>query len=259
MKKLIIANWKMNPENLDQARRIFQGVEHRMHFFQDKTEVVVCPPYIFLPGLTHHAHYTKLGAQNLHWQDTGAFTGEVSAKQLSAWSLGYAILGHSERRIQFGESDENVRLKIKAAIKHRIVPVVCLGGDAKASQNNMKRLTTKQFNAAVKGLDKKQIEKIIFVYEPTWAISTMKNAEPATGEHAADLIMHIRQLSAKHVGVTRSAGMHILYGGSVNKANVHEFAKHPTIDGALIGAASLEPDNFVSVIKEFHRESIHKA
>ena len=259
MKKLLVANWKMNPETLDQARRIFQGVEHRMHFFQDKTEVVVCPPNLFLPGLSHYAHYIKLGAQNLHWQDFGAFTGEVSPKQLSVWNVDYAILGHSERRIHFGETDQSVRLRIDGALQHKIVPVVCLGGDVKASQSNMKRLTTKQFNVAVKGLEKKQIEKIIFVYEPTWAISTMKNAVPATGEHAVDLIMHIRSLLAKHVGVTRSANMRVLYGGSVNKANVHEFAKYPTIDGALVGAASLDSDNFISVIKEFHRESIHKA
>jgi triosephosphate isomerase (TIM) len=259
MKKLLVANWKMNPKTLDQARRIFLGIEHRMHFYQDKAEVVVCPPFLFLPALSHHAHYMKLGAQNLHWQDEGAFTGEVSPSQLATWRVEYVILGHSERRIHFDETDASVRLKIDAAIKHKITPIVCLGGDAKATQANMKRLTTRQFNAAVKGLDKKHLEKIIFVYEPTWAISTMKNAEPATGEHAADLIMHIREMIAKHVGVTRSASMHVLYGGSVNKANVHEFAMHPTIDGALVGAASLEPDNFIAVIKEFHRESIHKA
>ncbi len=258
MKKLIVANWKMNPKTSDEARKLFLGIEHRMHFFNDKAQVVLCPPFIYLPQLSLYSHHIRLGAQNLHAKDSGAFTGEVSVAQLSGLRVTHVILGHSERRIYFGETDSQVREKIEAALRHKMIPVVCLGGDPKASKGTMKRLVTKQFKAAVNGLDKKLVGKIIFVYEPIWAISTFKNAEPATGEHAAELTLHIRDLLEKIVGTVHAANMPILYGGSVNKANVHEFSKFPTIDGALVGAASLDSDNFMTVVKEFHRESIHK-
>ncbi len=249
----------MNPKTSEEARKLYSSVEHRMHFYHDKADVVICPPFIFLPSLSLHAHYTHLGSQNLYSQESGAFTGEVSVSQLTGFRVTHVILGHSERRIYFGETDAQVRLKVEAALNHKIIPIVCLGGDAKATRTAMKRLTTKQFNAAVKGLDKKLIGKIIFVYEPIWAISTFKQSEPATGEHAAELIMHIREMIAKHVGATHAANMPVLYGGSVNKGNVHEFSKFPAIDGVLVGAASLDADNFIAIIKEFHRESIHKA
>jgi triosephosphate isomerase len=259
MKKLIVANWKMNPMSAEEARRIFLGVEHRMHLYRDKAEVVVCAPFVFLPGLVHHSQFAQTGAQNLHWEESGAFTGETSVKQLVNFGVRYVILGHSERRIYFGETDSFVGIKIISALRHKIIPIVCLGGDAKASKANIKKLITKQFNAAVKGLDKRQTEKIVFVYEPTWAISTMRKSEPETGEHAAEMIGHIRAMLAKHVGAGKSASMQVLYGGSVNPANVQEFSKHPTIDGALVGAASLDPDKFIAIVKEFHRESIHKS
>lgn len=258
MKKHIIANWKMNPQTLEQARTLFLGVEHRMHLYHDKAMVTVCAPFVFLPPLSHYRHYVRIGAQNVFFKENGAFTGEISIPHLANWDVEYVILGHSERRIFFDESDEYVRLKVEACLNNKLTPVVCLGGDSKATKDAMKRLTTKQFNAAVKGLEKRQIEKIIFVYEPTWAISTIKKAQPATGEHAAELIKHIRGLLGKHVGLEKASNSQILYGGSVNKSNVHEFAKHPGIDGALVGAASLNADDFISIIKEFHRESIHK-
>ncbi|MGE5298002.1 MAG: triose-phosphate isomerase family protein [Acidobacteriaceae bacterium] len=258
MKKLIVANWKMNPDSLEHARQIFMSVEHRMHFFQDKTEVAICPPAVYLAPMSHYGHYVKLGAQNIHWEEKGAYTGEISVIQVKQWGVSFAILGHSERRMYFSENDLMVRLKAQLCLENDITPIVCLGGDPKAQKDGMKRIVTKQFKAATKDLDKKLIERMIFVYEPTWAISSNKNAEPATGEHAVEMISHIRNMVAEIVGVARAGIMPMLYGGSVNKDNVHEFAKHPTIDGALVGAASLNGDNFLAVVKEFHRESIHK-
>jgi triosephosphate isomerase len=177
---------------------------------------------------------------------------------LKIWKVAYVILGHSERRIYLGETDSMVNAKIVAALNAKIIPVVCLGGEEGAIKSEMKTLVTKQFVKAIRGLDKKHLEKIIFVYEPVWAISTMKNAKPANGEHAVEMIDHIRSLIARRLTRERAANMRVLYGGSVNKDNVSEFAKHPQIDGALVGAASLDANNFWAVIEEFNRESIHK-
>ena len=265
MKKLIIANWKMNPQDIQQARVLVSSLEHRMHQVFDKVDVVVCPPFTFLPALYHYTHLLQLGAQNMSWAASGPFTGEISADQIKAWNAKYVILGHSERRIYLGETDSMVNAKIIAALNAKLTPVVCLGGEEGAIKNEMKTLVTKQFVKVTKDLDKKHLEKIIFVYEPIWAISTMKNSlpgrqagKPASGEHASELILHIQSLIGRRLGIERARNMKILYGGSVNKDNVHEFARYPEIDGALVGAASLDAENFWKIIEEFNRESVHK-
>lgn len=258
MKKLIVANWKMNPETLQEARQLLLGLEHRMPTVQQAVEVVVCPPYIFLPPFSHYVHMTRLGTQNMSWAEAGAFTGEISAPQVRQWDVEYVILGHSERRLYCGETDEGVNKKIPVALKHKMHPIVCLGGEAGAKKTGMKRLVSKQFAAAIKGLDKADIQKIVFAYEPIWAISTMKNSKPASGDHAAELINHIRGLLAKKIGKDHARSAKVLYGGTVNKLNVHEFAKYPEITGALVGSASLDSEGFWEIVKEFSRESIHK-
>lgn len=258
MKKLIIANWKMNPDDLATARVLVSSLEHRMHQVFDKTEVVICPPFTLLAPLMHYSHMTSLGAQNMSWAAGGPFTGEISAAQLKNFKVNYVILGHSERRLYLGETDSMVNAKLIAALNAKITPVICLGGEEDVVKNEMKTLVTKQFVRVTKGLDKRHLEKIIFVYEPVWAISTMKNSKPATGEHAREVIMHIQDLLAQRVGIVKAKSMRVLYGGTVNKDNVHEFARFAEIDGALVGAASLDAENFWKVIDEFNRESVHK-
>jgi triosephosphate isomerase (TIM) len=258
MKKLIVANWKMNPETLAAARQLLLGLEHRMPMVQHTADVVVCPPHVFLAPFSHYAHLARLGTQNISWADGGAYTGEISAPQVGQWDVEYVILGHSERRIYCGETDSLVNLKIATALKHKMHPIVCLGGEEGAKKAGMKRLVSKQFAAAVKGLDRADIARIIFAYEPIWAISTMKNSKPATGDHAAELINHIRGLLAKKIGKDRAVSARVLYGGTVNKLNVHEFSKYPEISGALVGGASLDGEAFWEIVKEFSRESIHK-
>jgi len=256
MKKLIVANWKMNPQTLAEARKLVSSCEHRMNTVSDHTEVVMCTPFVFLPALTHYTHHVKIGAQNISWQESGALTGEISGQQLNNFKVSHVIVGHSERRLYLGETDSVVNLKIIMALKHKITPIVCLGGDEDANKENIKTLVTRQFRAAVKGLEEREIKKMIYVYEPVFSISTMKNSEPETGEHAALMINHIYDLLESKVG--RSAeNIPVLYGGSVNMGNVHEYAQYPEIAGALVGAASLDPENFWKVIKEFNRESVH--
>jgi triosephosphate isomerase len=211
-----------------------------------------------LAPFSHYAHNVRLGAQNISWAESGAFTGEISAPMVRQWDVEYVILGHSERRLYCGETDESVAKKIVTALKNKLAPVVCLGGEEGAKKTGMKRLVSKQFVAATKNLEKDDIHKIIFAYEPIWAISTMKNSKPATGDHAAELINHIRGLLAKKLGKDQGASAKVLYGGTVNKTNVHEFSRYPEISGALVGGASLDSDNFWEIVKEFRRESIHK-
>ena len=257
MKKLIVANWKMNPETVEQARKLVASWEHRMHAVADHVEVVVCAPFVYLPILSHNGHQVKLGAQNVSWSDAGALTGEISVLMMKQWNVQFVILGHSERRLFLGETDSVINAKIGECLKHQMTPIVCLGGEQGAEKEHMKGLVTKQFAAVTKDLVKKQLEKIIYVYEPVWAISTMNKSEPATGEHAVELIEHIYDLLADRIGQAESRNIRVLYGGTVNRNNVSEYSRFPKIDGALVGAASLDSESFWDVVKEFNREAIH--
>ena len=157
-----------------------------------------------------------------------------------------------------GETDSIVNAKIHVALKYKITPVVCLGGEEGARRDDMKTLVTRQFAQVTKKLEQGQIASLVYVYEPVWAISTMKKSVPATGEHAAELIDHIYGLLEKKLGKGIGRNSRVLYGGTVNKENVSQYAKYPQIDGALVGAASLDPDNFWQIVSEFNRESIHR-
>jgi triosephosphate isomerase len=257
MKKLIVANWKMNPKTLPEARKLVSGLEHRMHTVSEHTQVAVCAPFVFLAPLSHHLHNVKLGAQNLSWATEGALTGEISALQLKHYKVEYVILGHSERRLYLGETDSMVREKIKTSLEQKITPIVCLGGEEHARENEMKSVVSRQFTGVTKDLSREQLENIIYVYEPVWSISTMENSKPASGEHALELIEHIYKLLEDRIGVV-AKNIRVLYGGTVNKHNVAQYARYPLIDGALVGSASLDPENFWKIIKEFNRESIHR-
>jgi triosephosphate isomerase len=258
MKKLIIGNWKMNPQTLAEAKSLLQSFEHRMHIIHQNAEVVVCPPYLYFAPFSHYAHMIGLGAQNMSSEPSGAYTGEISVVQLKQWNTKFVILGHSERRLYFSETDDMVNEKVLLALKHEVHPVVCLGGEKGVKKLDTKRLVTKQFASAIKGVTKEEMLRIVFAYEPVWAISTMKNSQPASGEHVVEMVEHIRDMVAKKTSKDKAKRARILYGGTVNKTNVHEYAKFAEIDGALVGSASLDSENFWAIVKEFSRESIHK-
>src|SRR3989344_3753817 len=257
MKKLVVANWKMNPQTEAEALALVSSWEHNLKQEQKHCDVVVCPPAIFLPAVSKHLKAVKLGAQNMSWTDNGSLTGEISDIQLKEFGVEYVILGHSERRLNLGETDSVVNAKLVEALKHHIIPILCLGGEAGAIENEMKTLVTKQFVQCTKGLSEHDLAKVVYVYEPIWAISTMKNSRPATGEHARDLIEHVYMLLEHRMPAKAARAVKVLYGGTVNKDNVHEYAKYPEICGALVGAASLDAENFWQVVAEFSRESVH--
>lgn len=257
MKKLVIGNWKMNPDTLEQARLLVMRTEHRMNQVKDRVEAVICAPFIYLPPLSHFCHLVKLGAQNMNWLEKGAITGEISAHQLKLLKVDYVILGHSERRLYLGETDSVVNAKIMTALKYKLIPIVCLGGEENAKEKNMAKIISKQYRGVTAGLTESQLQKIVFVYEPSWAISTMQNSAPASSKHANEMIIYVQKMLGRKVGAVRAKNMPMLYGGTVNAINVQEFARHPEIGGALVGAASLDSENFWQIIKEFHRESVH--
>lgn len=257
MKKLVVANWKMNPQTEAEAKALVHSWEQNLKREPISCDVVICPPAIFLPEVSKQLDILKLGAQNMSWTEKGSLTGEISDTQLKQYGVRYVILGHSERRLNLGETDSVVNAKLIEAIKHGITPILCLGGEAGAIENEMKTLVTKQFIRCTQDVPKHDLGKIVYAYEPIWAISTMKNSRPATGEHARDLIEHVYRLLEHRMSAKAARAVRVLYGGTVNKDNVHEYAKYPEICGALVGAASLNADNFWAVVGEFNRESVH--
>lgn len=255
-KRIVIGNWKMNPQSPEEAADLVKVLEHKESL--KHCALVVCPPFVFLSEISKRLEKVSLGAQNMSWAESGSLTGEISAKELKEFGVEYVILGHSERRLYMGETDSVVNAKLIEALNNHITPVLCLGGEEGAIEGEMKTLCTKQFIRCTKGIEEKDLEKIVYVYEPVWAISTMKHSRPATGEHAAEVISHIYGLLKHRLGKDADH-VKVLYGGTVNKDNVGQYASHPQICGALVGAASLDAENFLAIAKEFNRESVHHA
>ncbi|MDQ0159565.1 triose-phosphate isomerase [Alkalibacillus salilacus] len=248
MRKPIIAgNWKMNKLAGDGARFLLNVREQLPE--AEKVEAVVCAPYIHLPLLTEAARDFPVGiaAQNMHFEDSGAFTGEVSPEMLKDILVDYVVLGHSERREMFGETDESVNQKVKAAFNHEMTPIVCVGESLEQRENNETfTFVEKQVKAGLAGLTEEQAKQVVIAYEPIWAIGTGKTA---TSEEANDVCAHIRQVLKDTFSEDVSEAIRIQYGGSVKPANIDELLSQSDIDGALVGGASLEEDSFVKLVE----------
>ncbi len=246
-KKLIAANWKMY-KTPDQAREFFREF---LSAVADHTrdEIVVCPPFIDLPAAVEAAKGSKvaIGAQDLHWKDEGAFTGEVSPGMLLATGCTHVIIGHSERRQYFAETDDTVNLKLKAALEAGLTPIVCVGEvleerEAGLTEDVLRRQCLRAFHA----ISAKKAAKLVIAYEPVWAIGTGKTATP---EMAAEAHLLIRGEAAKAFGQGLADNLRILYGGSVKPENVKALMAEEEIDGALVGGASLDPQSFAAIVK----------
>lgn len=244
---IIAGNWKMYKtitEAVLLAREIRDAVTDI-----DTVEVVLCPPFISLGAVEDIIVNTnvQLGAQNMHWEDQGAFTGEVSPLMLKGW-CDYVILGHSERREYFGETDEGVNKKVKAALAHHLRPIVCVGENL--AQNEAGETTAfvgGQVKGAFAGLTAEQATEVVVAYEPIWAIGTGKTAEPASANSIIG--MAIRGALAEMYGEAVAQQLRVQYGGSVKPDNVEAFMSQPDIDGALVGGASLKADSFLALVK----------
>ena len=245
-KKIIAGNWKMNMLP-NEAMNFINGLEPMVK--NTNCEVVLCVPYtdLFYSLLTAQNTNIKIGAQNMHWEEKGAYTGEIAPQMLKCINVEYVIIGHSERREYFAETDESVNKKIKAALAHELKPILCVGENLKQKELGLtEEVITQQTELALDGLIKEQVENVIIAYEPIWAIGTGK---VATKEDANESIKQIRNKIAYLYGEEVSQNVTILYGGSVNAQNAKELFTTSDIDGALVGGASLKLDEFEKIIK----------
>lgn len=248
MRKPIIAgNWKMNKTSTEAATFV-DKVKGNIPS-SDKVDAVIGSPSLFLQSLIDLTVDTdlKIAAQNCHFEDEGAFTGEVSPLALKDIGAAYVIIGHSERRELFHETDEDVNKKAHAVIKHGMTPIICVGEtleQKEAGQTN--QLVADQVKAALAGLSADQVKNLVIAYEPIWAIGTGKTA---TAEDANDTISVVRQTVADVYSQDVADAVRIQYGGSVKPANIKELMAQPDIDGALVGGASLEADSFLQLLE----------
>lgn len=212
-------------------------------------EAIVCAPSLFLAGLVEKTKGTalKVGAQNMYFEESGAFTGEVSPVMLKDLGVEYVILGHSERREIFGETDESVNKKVHAAFNHNLNPIVCVGETLEQREaNQTKDHVEGQVKKALEGLSEDQVKNTVIAYEPIWAIGTGKTA---SSEDANEVCAHIRQVVKATVSEAAAEAVIIQYGGSVKPANINELLAQSDIDGALVGGASLEADSFLQLVE----------
>ena len=244
-KKVIAGNWKMNML----PNEAIKFIDEITPLVKDtKNEVILCVPYtdLFYALLNVQETNIKIGAQNMHFAESGAYTGEISAQMLKSINVEYVIIGHSERRQYFNETDETVNKKIKAAFENGLKPIVCVGETLEQRENGTTiDVITTQTKLALDGLTDEQVANTIIAYEPIWAIGTGKTA---TSEDAQNSIKAIRNKIEEIYGQNVSERVIIQYGGSVKSSNAKELFEMPDIDGGLVGGASLKPDEFAKIV-----------
>lgn len=244
-KKVIAGNWKMN--KLPNEAMSF--IEELIPLVKDtNNEVVICVPYtdLFYTLLTAQNTNIKIGAQNMHFEEKGAYTGEVSGEMLKSINVEYVIIGHSERRAYYGETDETVNKKLKKALSLGLKPIVCVGESLEEKESGKaKEIVTTQTRKALEGLEPKDVEKTILAYEPIWAIGTGKTA---TTEDANETIKWIREEIEKIYGKSIAECVIIQYGGSVKSTNAKDLFQMSDIDGGLVGGASLDAQEFAKIV-----------
>ena len=245
---LLAANWKMNPGNIDDALDLVRGVLAVARGHADKIEVVIAPPFPWLLGVSEvlDGSGVKLGAQDCFWEMSGAYTGEVSPTMLKGLCQ-WVIIGHSERRLYLGETDEMVAKKTAAALSSELGVIMCVGEladhyDAGTSDE----VVGAQVKAGLALLSADDSARLVIAYEPVWAIGTGRNADP---EHAYNTMRLIRKIVGEMIGAGAARKVRILYGGSVKSDNVQQYVELPFCDGVLVGGASLDPEEFAGIVK----------
>jgi triosephosphate isomerase len=250
-KNLIVGNWKMNATHLETIQMV-QKLSYRLEYEDyDRVEVVIAPPFTALRSAQTviEADHLRigLGAQNVHWEESGAFTGEISAPMLAKLSVSHVIVGHSERRHGFGETDEMVAGKARAVVGAGMRPIVCVGETLEQREaGEAESVVVSQVLGSLAGLDSAAIAAASIAYEPVWAIGTGRNALPDDAGLMAGII---RETVADRLAGEAGLGVRILYGGSVNAGNIKDFMAKSDVDGALVGGASLDPDGFAAIVR----------
>jgi len=250
---IIAANWKMH-KNLTEALDFLGKFTSALK--ADGVEVVICPSFPLLGAVANCCRQNglKLGAQNMFWEMSGAYTGEVSPLQLAELGVQYVILGHSERRQHFGETDQDVSRKVKAAFAAELTPIVCVGETlSQRGAGQTVRVVQEQLASALQGLDPSQVRRIVVAYEPVWAIGS---GLAATGDDALQVVLHIRRQIGEQFSLKVARDVRIQYGGSVKPENIREFVDSPEIDGALVGGASLNAEGFAALVNSAVPEEV---
>ena len=246
-KPLVAGNWKMN-KTVAEARDLVATMSPRLDEIAG-VEKVLCPAYLALMAVASMLEGTGigLGAQDMHWEEKGAFTGEVAPNMVKEFCK-YVIIGHSERRAYFGETDETVNRKVVAALKAGLTPIVCVGETLDQYEAGLTaEVVRRQINGGLAGIDSANAAKIVVAYEPVWAIGTGKASSGENANYVHQKV--IRPVLSELFGADGADAIRILYGGSVTASNAAEFFAYPDIDGALVGGASLKPDEFVAIAK----------
>jgi triosephosphate isomerase len=246
-KPLIAGNWKMNLD-IKGSISLISELKEKIKGIEDR-DILVCPSFISLKKVSSliKSSNIKLGAQNVCYEDKGAFTGEISAGMLKEAGCKYVIIGHSERRHIFKEDDSMINKKVKNAIKNKLRPILCVGETLNERESNKtKEVVVSQVKNCLEGLSKDDVDHLVIAYEPVWAIGTGKNASP---EQAQEVHVLIRDLIKELFGSKISSEIRILYGGSVNPDNMKDLMMQSDIDGALVGGASLKAEDFCKIIK----------
>ncbi len=248
---IVAANWKMHKTHLE----AIQAVQKLSYLLDEqdaeRVEVVICPAFTALRSVETLIKSDRLpyglGAQDVHWEEKGAFTGEVSPAMLEALEVRYVIVGHSERRELFGETDETVNRKVRSVLKHGMTPILCVGETLQEHDTGgTEDKVTGQVRRGLQGVGAEDADGLVVAYEPIWAIGTGRNAEPAD---AGEVVTLIRRTIGELFSRETAAAVRIQYGGSVKAGNIRDFMAHPEIDGALVGGASLDPEEFALIVK----------
>ena len=248
-KKIVAANWKMNMTQAEASRFVEALLLRDVGEITD-VEVVIVPPFTAIAKVTEvlgNAQNIKVGAQNMYWEKNGPFTGEISAALLRDLFVHYVVRGHSERRTLFGETDEIVNRKVRAAHEAKLRPIACIGETLEQrDRGNVEKILAMQLRGSLAGLTPKDLQETVVAYEPVWAIGTGRNATP---EQAQEAHAFIRKTLREMADDTTGEHVRIQYGGSVKPENARELMSQPDIDGALVGGASLDPRSFAQIVK----------
>jgi triosephosphate isomerase len=247
-KKIIAANWKMNMTQSEAARFVDSFIRHVGEITD--VDVVIIPPFTAIAKVSEalgSAQNVKVGAQNMYWEKSGAFTGEISAALLRDLFVHYVVLGHSERRTLFCETDEMVNRKVRAALEAKLRPIVCVGETLEQrDKGDVEKVLSAQLRGSLNDLTPKDLQDCVIAYEPVWAIGTGRNATRQQAEEAHAFIRRtLGEISDKAI----AERVRIQYGGSVKPENARELMSQPDIDGALVGGASLDPRSFAQIVK----------
>lgn len=244
VKKLVIGNWKMNPESLDEAKKINREVR-RASINIKKTDIVLCPPFVYVPALAGTPKSPVfLGSQDCHSEDKGPFTGEVSTTQLYEFGTRFVIVGHSERR-KMGESEEAINRKVRAVVMGGMTAIVCIGENERDAHGEYYETIKNQIHSALKDVPKKLLGNLVIAYEPVWAIGSKEAMSPSD---LHETYIFIKKVLRDSFGMA-SDGIRVIYGGAVDKTNADRLIKDGGVNGFLVGRESLKPKDFMEIVK----------